>query len=302
MAEEVCSAAGGDLVPGVVAVAAFALNEIRGGGMFGFVEELRNDSVGGYLFVAGGLEECCYLGIEFVVTGGGDVGLGLGGDAGTTEEAGEAEAPGLEGNVGECCAGAGVVAVVLSHDGTNGGFREALEFFVAVCDICSAAVLGKGRKLSDKPCSYSSPRAASLYSSVLNRSHGSSWPATPTRRCGTPPSFERLSSISVIICTRDSSERVASIRRNSSHSTFGKISASVSSASLREAVLASASAEEETEAEDLRRRTGALALEERRDSIGHGGRGEGVAIYRKQRWTRGTALYMYICSSGSGIF
>lgn len=141
MAEEVCGAAGGDLVPGVVAVAALALDEIRGGGMFGFVEELRNGPVGGYLFVAGGLEEGGYLGIEFVVTGRGDMGLGLGGDAGTTEEAGEAEAPGLEGDVGEGCACAGVVAVVLSHDGTNSGFREALEFFVAVCDICSAAAL-----------------------------------------------------------------------------------------------------------------------------------------------------------------
>lgn len=104
------------------------------------------------------------------------------------------------------------------------------------------------------------------------------------------------------MCTRDSSENVASIRRNSSHSTFGKTSASVSSASLREAVLASVSAEEETETEDLRRRRGVLALEERRDSIGHGGRGRGVAKYRKQWWARVTALSICISAAQGQVF
>lgn len=135
VAKEVRGAAGGNLVPGVVAVAALALDEFRGGGVFGFVEELGDGVVAGNLFVAGGLGEGGDLSIEFVVAGRGGAGFGLGGPTGPAEEVGEAEAPGLEGDVGEGCASTSVIAVVFGHDGADGRFREAFEFLVAVCDI-----------------------------------------------------------------------------------------------------------------------------------------------------------------------
>lgn len=135
VAKEVRGAAGGNLVPGVVAVAALALNEFRGGGVFGFVEELGDGVVAGNLLVAGGLGEGGNLSIEFVVAGRGGAGFGLGGPTGPAEEVGEAEAPGLEGDVGEGCASTSVIAVVFGHDGADGRFGEAFEFLVAVCDI-----------------------------------------------------------------------------------------------------------------------------------------------------------------------
>lgn len=103
--------------------------------MFGFVEELGDGVVAGNLLVAGGLGEGGDLGIEFVVAGRDGGGFGLGGPTGPTEEAGEAEAPGLEGDFGEGCASTSVIAVVFSHDGADGRFREAFEFLVAVCNI-----------------------------------------------------------------------------------------------------------------------------------------------------------------------
>lgn len=120
MTEEVCGTAGGDLVPGVFAEAALTLDEFRGGGVFGFVEELRDGAVSRYLFVTGGFGEGRDLCVKLVVAGGGDVGFCLGGDTGAAKEAGEAEAPRFEGDFGEGCAGADVVTIVLSHDGADG--------------------------------------------------------------------------------------------------------------------------------------------------------------------------------------
>lgn len=146
VAEEVCGAAGGYLVPGVVAVAALALDEVRGGGVFGFVEELGDGAVVRDLLVACGLGDGGDLCVEFVVASRNDAGFDWDGPTGPAEEAGEAEAPGFEGDFGEGCTGAGVIAVVFCHDGADSGFREAFEFLVTVCETLLSSCRRRRRR------------------------------------------------------------------------------------------------------------------------------------------------------------